>query len=341
MKKPTPYKEIRKFLEESENPLFFYDDDADGLSSYLILKNLTKNSKGILAKCSSQLPATYILTVDTYNPDKIFILDKPLVDKEFVDKVNVPIIMIDHHELINPKGVKYYNPKQFKEDFPTCIFCYKITKQDLWLATVGSISDWHKPKFLKEFCKKYPGLLNNPNQPISTLLFEPSPLSKLCRIFNFILKGKNHEIKKSINALEKIKTPYELLENKTKESQLILNHFEKIDKKYQKLLKQALKQEIKDNFLIYLYQNPSTSLTSFLSNNLLHFRPDSFIIVGREKDGYYNISLRSPANKKILKPLKKAMQGLEARGGGHDHACGCNILKEDLPNLIENLKKYL
>ena len=30
--------EIRGFLEKAENPLFLFDDDPDGLTSYLLLK---------------------------------------------------------------------------------------------------------------------------------------------------------------------------------------------------------------------------------------------------------------------------------------------------------------
>ena len=30
--------EIRKALEEATNPLFFFDDDQDGIASYLLLK---------------------------------------------------------------------------------------------------------------------------------------------------------------------------------------------------------------------------------------------------------------------------------------------------------------
>ena len=31
-------KEIRSYLEKSENPLVFFDDDHDGLSSYILIK---------------------------------------------------------------------------------------------------------------------------------------------------------------------------------------------------------------------------------------------------------------------------------------------------------------
>ena len=40
-------KEIRKALEEATNPLFFFDDDQDGIAAYLLLKRKYKKGKGI------------------------------------------------------------------------------------------------------------------------------------------------------------------------------------------------------------------------------------------------------------------------------------------------------
>ena len=42
------YKEIRDLVQSSENPLFFFDDDEDGLCSFLLLWKHIKKGKGII-----------------------------------------------------------------------------------------------------------------------------------------------------------------------------------------------------------------------------------------------------------------------------------------------------
>ena len=41
-------KEIKEHLESTQNPLFFYDNDADGLCSYLILRRYLGRQRGCL-----------------------------------------------------------------------------------------------------------------------------------------------------------------------------------------------------------------------------------------------------------------------------------------------------
>ena len=50
MLKKTQIEEFRKYLKKSENPLFFFDDDPDGLCSYLILKKYIDKGKGAVLK---------------------------------------------------------------------------------------------------------------------------------------------------------------------------------------------------------------------------------------------------------------------------------------------------
>ena len=39
--------------------------------------------------------------------------------------------------------------------------------------------------------------------------------------------------------------------------------------------------------------------------------------------------------------LEKALEGVQGYGGGHEHACGANVKKEDFDRFIENFKKQL
>src|SRR3989344_4848685 len=157
--------EIKKFLEKSENPLFFFDDDADGLCSYLLLRKHIDKGKGVIVKTIPNLGINFLSKVEYYKPDIIFILDKPLVDQEFIDRVNVPILWIDHHGPYEKKGIKYYNPrlKNKKDGRPTSYWCYKIVRENMWISMVGCIGDYFLPEFTKEFSKRYPKLVNKLN----------------------------------------------------------------------------------------------------------------------------------------------------------------------------------
>jgi len=70
--------EIKSFLNKSENPLFLFDDDPDGISSFLLLKRYFDKGKGVIVKASPKLPEVYTRKIDEYRPDLVVILDKPL-----------------------------------------------------------------------------------------------------------------------------------------------------------------------------------------------------------------------------------------------------------------------
>ena len=101
--------QIKKRINESENPLIFFDDDPDGLCSYLLIKEYFKKGKGVIIKNSPFLDEGYLRKVEELKPDLILVLDKSMIHQEFADKANVPIIWIDHHQIQDVKGVHYFN----------------------------------------------------------------------------------------------------------------------------------------------------------------------------------------------------------------------------------------
>ena len=72
--------EIRKLLENSQNPLFFFDNDADGLCSFLILQRALGRGKGVAVKSFPDLNSSYLRKVNELNPDYVVILEKPRVE---------------------------------------------------------------------------------------------------------------------------------------------------------------------------------------------------------------------------------------------------------------------
>jgi len=53
-------KEIRQLLHQSERPLFLYDDDPDGVTSYLLLKRYCRKGRGIVVKSSPIIDQRYV-----------------------------------------------------------------------------------------------------------------------------------------------------------------------------------------------------------------------------------------------------------------------------------------
>ena len=324
---PKELKEIRSYLEKAENPLFFYDDDPDGLCSFLLLKKFLDRGKGVCIKAGI-LDLKFQRKIEEYSPDLVVILDAPVVSQEFINKINVPIIWIDHHPLSDLKGVHYYNPlKNSKRDNrPTTFWCYEITKNNLWLAIVGCISDCYFPGFAKEFSKKYPDLLPKEIRKPFDALFG-TKLGDLIKIFRFMLKGRVSEVKKSVGILSTIESPKEILDQTTPKGRYLFKKVQKVKSEYDDLIKQATSEVTKDNLFIFYAPLNKFAMTGDLSDELMHRFQDKFIIVVREKDGLMKFSMRG-WEYDVQKTLKKALDGLNGFGGGHTHACGGEVSRE-------------
>ncbi len=332
-------KEIRSFLKKAENPLFFYDDDPDGLSSYLLLRKYIDKGKGIPVK-ASLLDEKFLRKVKENSPDYIFALDQPRIDQEFVDNLNVPFIWLDHHPITDLKGVHYYNPLKHtpKDNKPTTYYAYKVTKQNLWLATIGTVADWHVPEFLKDFNKKYPDLTNNKTEP-GDLNFS-SKLGELIQIFCFLLKGTTSDVKKRVSVLSKIESPYEILNQETPKGKFLFKQANKFKKEYQDILDKAINQKQEKDIFIFKYPSSKNSYTSLLSNELHYLFPNKLIIIARQKDSELRMSLRY--DKPILPNiLEKSTCNMEASFGGHEFACGATIKEKDFKTFIQNIKKTI
>lgn len=334
-------KKIREELDNCKNPLFFFHDDPDGLCSFLLFYRYIKEGHGIVFKAKPGLSVKFLRKVDEYNPDKIFVLDIPIVDQDFIDKVKVPIVWIDHHGPYERSNVKYFNPrvKDKDDNTPVTRICYEVVKKDMWIAMVGCIGDWYIPYFFDEFKREYGKLINKNLKDPGKLYFE-TKLGKLVRIFSYILKGKTSDVIKCFKVLTRIESPDEILEQSSAKGRFIYKRFENINKEYEELLNDAIKHVSKDKLLIYVYKENKMSFSGDLSNELIYRYPDKIVIVGREKSGEVRLSLRSM--KMVLPPvIEKALIGIEGYGGGHEYACGANVKKEDFERFIQNIREQI
>jgi hypothetical protein len=331
------YEQIRKELQGCEKPLIFFHDDADGLASYLLLRRYMKKGKGILVKAVPKLDDRYFHYVEEYTPDKIFVVDVSILEQEFIDKANLPIVWIDHHQLLQRHHVLYFNPREGnpQDSHPASYICYKAVQQDLWIAMAGIIGDWLIPEFLKEFSDQYPDLFLDKAKTPGEALFT-TKLGELSRIFAFILKGASDEALKCVNIISRIDSPYEILNQETPAGKYIYKRYKHFDKIYQELLERAKKTPA-DNFLIFTYTGKD-SFTGELSNELLFLNPDKVVITGRERMDEVRMSLRGGGKNEILPRLKKALEGIDGYGGGHEYACGATVKKHDFVKFIDKFR---
>lgn len=342
-----PETELNKIKEELDNckrPLFFFHDDADGLCSFLLLYRYKKEGKGVAVKTHPRMDIRSVRKVSEYLPDKIFILDMPLVEQDFFDavlKMKIPIVWIDHHDPANVKDILYFNPRKHNPKDDACItrICYKVVKQDLWIAMVGAVGDWQKPPFWEKFVEECPDLLGRDIKTPEDALFR-SKLGELVKVFSFVLKGRTEEIVNCMKVLTRIKDPHEILDKTTPQGNFVYKRYEKIKSFYDELLKSALKKADKGRFFIFIYKGERFSFSSELANEVLYNNPSKIILIGREKGGEIKYSIRG--SNVLLPPiLKKALEGVKGYGGGHEHACGACVKVEDNPRFIRQFKKAL
>ncbi len=334
--------EIREMIEKSQNPMIFFDDDPDGLCSFLLLEKKYKKFKGIVLKNSPVLDESYIVKVRQHCPDLILVLDKPIISEGFVEKVHVPLIWIDHHSPENFRGgVNYFNPrvKDDKDNRPVTYWCYKITNDNLWIAMVGILGDWHLSLY-NAFKKKFKDIV--PSRKINDppgVLFN-TELGKLVKIFSFILKGRTAEAYNYINLILKVNDPKEILGKKTEAGRKIYERYEEINKIYEIFLSKAIRENKDRNFIVFTYYHNKYSFTSDMSNELLYRYPEKVILIAREQGDEFKGSLR--AANLILPPiLMKSLKGLEGQGGGHEHACGFNVKKRDFIKFKNRIEKQI
>jgi hypothetical protein len=332
---------LRKELTESKNPLFFYDDDPDGVCSYILMYRVNTESRGYIVKTAPNIDMKFIRRVTENSPDKLFILDIANVEQEFVDNVKLPIFCIDHHQPLELTKVHYYNPRIKNPDayIPTTRMAYQVNNDpnDMWLAVVGCFGDWYMPDFIEEFIEKYPQLLPK-NEGLFDAVYK-QPIGKLVRIVSFLLKGSTSDVNQSIKVLSRIKGPEEILDQTTSQGKYLYKRFESINNYYLELIKEARSKATRSKLLLFNYNENRWSFTSDLANELTNLYPDKVILISRNKGGEMKCSLRS--QKPVSHHLKNALQGIDGRGGGHPNACGTVVKEYDWERFLKNLKREI
>jgi len=342
----TQIKEIKDHLEKAQNPIFFFDNDADGFCSFLILQRFIRRGKGVPVRSFPGLNKEYFRKVSEFGSDYVFILDKPVVEKDFfeeAEKINVPIVWIDHHEIDKstiPKFIHYYNPfhNKGKSNEPVTYLCYSVSKkkEDMWLEIAGCVSDRFVPKEYDEFTEKYPDLSVKSKNAFD--IFYKSQIGKIARIFGSGLKDRTTNVINMIRFLMKVKTPYEVLEENSK-NHTMHRRFNQISSIYQKLLNKAVPVGRNQGKILFFQYGGDMSISSELSNELNYMFPDKIIVVAYISGIKANVSVRG---KNVREIVLSAISDLEnATGGGHENAVGAQVRIEDLEKFRKNMEKII
>ncbi len=339
-------KEISEHLEKAQNPLFFYDNDQDGLCSFLLLQKLFGRGKGIPVKSFPGLTAEYFRRINELKADYVFILDKPVVEKPFWEKmqqINMPVVWIDHHEIDEdeiPDFVNYYNPLFNKPatNEPVTFLCHQVNsrKDDLWLAVIGCISDRFLPDFYEDFKQQYPELCVNSKNPFE--IFYKSELGKIARIFGFSLKDRITNVIQMQKFLMNSKNPYDVL-NETSKNKTMHERFNQVNKKYLKFMEKARENRERYKKLLYFQYGGDMSISADLSNQLSYDFPDKVVVVVYVSGVKANISARG---KNVRNMILDSIEGIEgATGGGHEEAVGAQMKVEYLEKFKERLVNFV
>ena len=342
-------KEIREHLNNAQNPLFFFDNDSDGLCSFLVLQRFLGRGKGVAIKSFPDLSVDYFRKVNELNADYIFILDKPLISKEFLEKAeqsNIPIVYIDHHETkkeLIPDFVNSYNPNfgSDKGDEPTTYLCYQVSqkKDDVWIAVAGCITDKYFPDFYSEFKEKYPDLAIDSEDAFE--IRYRSGIGKITNLFSFALKDRTTNVVNMNKFLMNVKTPYDVLDENPR-NHTMHQRFKQINSKYQILLERAkniVNSENSSEKILFFKYSGDLSISSDLSNEICFLFPEKLVIVAFVSGSKVNISARG---ENVRELILKAIDGLKnSSGGGHESAVGAQVQVDDLEEFERRVRSLL
>jgi single-stranded DNA-specific DHH superfamily exonuclease len=336
----TQLQEIKDQLEASQNPLFFYDNDVDGLCAFLILRRAIGRGKGVAIKSFPDLKEQYLKKVEELNPDAIFILDKAELSKEFakgIEEKSIPMTWIDHHETKTSQEIidktSYYTSYPSAE--PTTYIAQKVfnRQEDLWLAMIGCIGDVYMPDFAKKFAEENPELL--PKNASAFDALNSSEIGKIVRMLNFGLMDSITNVVNLVKYLFRANNAYDILE----ENQYTKQFHKRYSALNEFLNKQVEKAE--NNFdenspSIFFTYSGNTSMSSEIANNLYYKHPDKLIIVAFKRPEKANISIRG---KNALEVTKKSIENIEgATGGGHVEATGAMVPIDDFEKFKHNIE---
>ena len=350
--------EIKEHLLKAQNPVFFYDNDVDGLCSFILLRRYIGRGKGVAVKSYPDLNVQYAKRAQELKADYVFVLDKPLISKEFVeeiDKMQIPLVWIDHHdiegsesaiekEIESENSLYLYNPAKNKgkdKSFePTTYLAYSISgrKEDIWLAVMGCIADHYMPEFIDEFIGLYPEFWiknNKISDPFEA--FYKTEIGRVAQALSFGLKDSITHVVQMQSFLINCRSPVDIF-SEVENNSNFRRRYSEIRAKYDAIMSKVDESHIFGNLIFFDY-SVDLSISAEIANELCYKYPEKYIAVAYIKGGISNISLRGKKIKKILEKIISKFDG--ATGGGHEDAAGARLKADDLARFREAIEKEI
>lgn len=341
---PSEIRLLQEHLERAQNPLFFFDNDPDGLCSFLLLRRFLGRGKGVAIKSFPTLDESYVRKVDELHSDYVFILDKPLVSDGFFSLLherNIPVVWIDHHDVseVVPPEVCYVNPCRLRKScVPVTALCYQLAgkKEDLWLAVVGAVADGFLPPYYDAFLKSFPEWGIVTTDPFEVLY--SSRIGELALLLNNGLKDTTTNVVRMTKFLCGVRTPAEVMEEHAQNYSLH-RRSQFLASKYERILEKAKRAAKASSSLVFFRYSGDISVSGELANQLKYLFPAKYICVAYVRGAKANLSLRGSGIRDIF---LKALDGFSgASGGGHADAVGGQMQSSDLDSLKERLETFL
>ena len=338
--------ELREVLEGSANPIFYYDNDADGLCSFLLLRRWLGRGYGIAIRGHPGLGNDFAKKAKELGADKVFVLDKPVIQDEFFEEIGnygLEIVIVDHHkdslDYADREGVVLYNDYSQEDNTgrPVSAICYDVicNKEESWIAMMGCISDHYLPEFVEEFKEKFGEYWDEKiKEPFDA--YYGSEIGKFAMALNFGLKDSTSNIVKLQKYMSKIKSPDQVLAEVSGNDDF-RRKYGFLKSKFESLISDEGNIKESGKILFFDYSG-DVSMSSDIANYLSYKYKDKILIVSYVSQGFANISIRGS---KVRDVLEKVLERVSGSGGGHEDAVGARIGSKDLSMFKEEFEKEL
>ncbi len=334
--------QTKEMLEQSQNPFFLYDNDADGFCSMVLLRRWLERGSSEIVRSNPQVEERYAHTALDHKADLVVVLDRHSLSASFVallDAANVPVLWIDHHVVEVPAfsdNVWYHNPHTLHlSPAPVTALCYRITKRkdDMWIAMMGCVADHYLPSFKTTFAQRYKGFWGRVKKPFDA--YFDTEIGALAQAIGFGIKGHLGAVREIESFFIACTSPENAQSELASESDFATT-CRTLLKRYKELYKEASHHTGKLIFFRYAGQ---TSMSAALANELSHRHPRSVIVVAYAHGLSANLSIRGKGVLSVLNNILPAFPG--ASGGGHRDAVGARMKTSYLDDFKAKLEVAL
>ncbi len=324
---------IIDFARKNDNFTVLYHLDTDGIvSAALLTKALEKLGKKVVAYRPSNYEDFDTMDLSEYTDD-IFICDMQLREKYFGMFGGKRLCLIDHHELIDPDGFVYINPKMWGDTTytPASFLVYRIFRMFIekydWLSAVGLVGDSggkENSEFVKKTAERYDVKLGKDEYMYDNSFGDAA--SMVGAMTNVYGRSGAEEALGIAIMCESLAS---LLSNNTL---VTVNNI--VNDELRKLNEEFEAKKEKYGIIYFFEMDPKYKRYGSTLVTTLSFRPDYYgnILVFMTKINHKLMRLNIRANGveiRLPDVLREIFKKIKGEGGGHNKASGGSINLKD------------